>query len=104
MTPLMTEQPFTLYLGHGVSVAGRIDAIFEGDDGIWEVVDYKSGRSDPDPLQLAIYGRAMQEIWGRTTGCVWLLLRDGRELEAPVATGHVELLEHVALRVQRLQA
>ena len=25
MTPLMTEQPFTLYLAHGISVTGRID-------------------------------------------------------------------------------
>ena len=57
MTPLMVEQPFTLYIGEGLSVEGRIDAIFEREDGVWEVVDYKTGASDPDPLQLAIYAR-----------------------------------------------
>ena len=51
----MVEQPFTLYIGEGISIQGRIDAVFEREDGVWEVVDYKTGRSDPDPLQLAIY-------------------------------------------------
>ncbi|MBA3364352.1 MAG: ATP-dependent helicase [Actinobacteria bacterium] len=77
MTPLMTEQPFTLYLGHGISVAGRIDAIFEREDGTWEIVDYKTGASDPDPLQLAIYRRAVEEIWRRDVESSWLFLRDG---------------------------
>lgn len=79
MTPLKTEQPFTLYLGDGISVVGRIDAIFERADGAWEVVDYKSGVSDPDPFQLAIYEKAVEEIWGREAESSWLFLRDGRE-------------------------
>jgi len=29
MTALMVEQPFTLYIGEGLSVEGRIDAVFE---------------------------------------------------------------------------
>jgi len=49
MKPLMPEQPFTLYLGDGVSVTSRVDAVFEREDGTWEVVDYKTGRSEPDP-------------------------------------------------------
>ena len=83
LTPVATERPFTLHLGHGVSVEGRIDAIYEAEDGTWEVVDFKTGRSEPDPLQLALYGRAVREIWGREPRCSWLLLRDGREVEAP---------------------
>ena len=41
--PLFTERPFLLSIdGHVVN--GRIDAIFGGPDGGWEVVDYKTGR------------------------------------------------------------
>jgi DNA helicase-2/ATP-dependent DNA helicase PcrA len=94
LTPLMAEQPFTLYLGHGISVTGRIDAIFEGENGVWEVVDYKTGVSDPDPLQLSIYALAIEEIWGRPTVPAWLLLRTGAEQAAPA----VDDLEHVLRR------
>jgi ATP-dependent DNA helicase UvrD/PcrA len=83
MKPLMTEQPFTLYIGEGISIQGRIDAVFEREDGVWEVVDYKTGASDPDPLQLAIYARALEEIWGSRTESAWLLLRTGEEQPAP---------------------
>ncbi len=83
MKPLMTEQPFTLYLGEGLSVEGRIDAIFEREDGAWDVVDYKTGASDPDPLQLAIYAKAIEEIWAKPTVPAWLLLRTGEERSAP---------------------
>ncbi len=82
ITPLMTEQPFTLYIGEGLSVTGRIDAIFEHDDGTWEVVDYKTGMREPEPLQLAIYAKAVKEIWNRTAQARWFLLRDGWEKEA----------------------
>jgi DNA helicase II / ATP-dependent DNA helicase PcrA len=83
MTPLMIEQPFTLYIGDGLSLEGRIDAIFEGDNGVWEVVDYKTGAAEPDPLQLDLYARAIQQIWRRRAMPLWLLLRDGREVPLP---------------------
>jgi DNA helicase-2/ATP-dependent DNA helicase PcrA len=83
MTPLMVEQPFTLYIGAGISVEGRIDAIFERGNKTWDVVDYKTGASDPDPLQLAIYAKAIEEIWARATVTTWLLLRTGEERAAP---------------------
>jgi ATP-dependent DNA helicase UvrD/PcrA len=91
MTPLMVEQPFTLYIGSGISVEGRIDAIFDNEDNTWDVVDYKTGASDPDPLQLAIYAKAIEEIWARATATRWLLLRTGEERAAPP----VEDLEQV---------
>jgi ATP-dependent exoDNAse (exonuclease V) beta subunit len=91
MTPSMVEQPFTLYIGEGISIVGRIDAIFERDDGVWEVVDYKSGVSEPDPLQLAIYAKAVEEIWARKTVTTWLLLKTGEQRTAP----SVENLEQV---------
>jgi hypothetical protein len=100
MNPLMTEAPFMVYLSEGVSVAGRIDAIFEAEDGTCEVVDCKTGRTDPDPLQLALYARAVEEIWGRTPRCSWLLLRDGREGPAP-AVDELALRDALA-RLQRL--
>ena len=83
MKPLMVEQPFTLYIGEGISVQGRIDAIFEREDGTWEVVDYKTGTSDPDPLQLAIYAARRRGDLGKPTAPAWLLLRTGEERVAP---------------------
>ncbi len=91
MTPLLTEQPFTLYLGEGLSVAGRIDAIYEREDDAWEIVDYKTGASDPDPLQLAIYRQAVEQIWRRPAGASWLLLREGRQERYP-GDGFAEVL------------
>ena len=99
MKPLMTEQPFTLYLGHGISVEGRIDAVFEREDGSWEVVDYKTGKNEPDPLQLATYGLAVEKIWNRPTRTAWVLLRDGREETPPEVTQSVRMLYETANRL-----
>ena len=58
--PIAVEWPFTVLLA-GQSVSGRIDAVYESDDG-YEVVDWKTGRrEDADPLQLAIYRLAWAE-------------------------------------------
>ena len=92
MMPRMTEQPFTLYIGEGFSVQGRIDAVFEREDGVWEIVDYKTGKSEPDPLQLAIYARAVEEIWGKDTISYWLNLRTGSEEAAPPVDGLNDIL------------
>jgi ATP-dependent DNA helicase UvrD/PcrA len=74
--PLYTERPFLLYLD-GMVVGGRIDAIFEGPDGRWEVVDYKTGRVPPedDPitaLQLDLYALACVEVFGKDPGALRL--------------------------------
>ena len=47
MTPLMVEQPFTLYIGEGLSVEGRIDAVFEREDGVLEVSTTRQARAIP---------------------------------------------------------
>jgi DNA helicase-2/ATP-dependent DNA helicase PcrA len=59
--PLSVEAPFSLTL-RGHVVVGRIDAVYEDDDG-YLVVDWKTGR-DPtaDPTQLAIYRLAWAEM------------------------------------------
>jgi RecB family exonuclease len=69
MRPRSVEQPFVIALEGGYLVRGRIDAIFEHDDGSWEIVDYKTGREpaagdDTSRLQLAVYALAARKIWG----------------------------------------
>ncbi|HEX6844712.1 MAG TPA: ATP-dependent DNA helicase [Actinomycetota bacterium] len=64
VTPLFAERAFLLRVG-GFAVGGRIDAIYGEPDGPWEIVDWKTGRGDADPLQLELYGLACVEIWGK---------------------------------------
>lgn len=62
--PIMVEAPFELRIGDGSRVAGRIDAVYEPEPGIWEVVDFKSGRHRDDPAlqtQLEAYALAIQD-------------------------------------------
>ena len=62
--PEAVEAPFHLVLG-GQVVAGRIDAVYRGADGSYEVVDWKTNRShDADPTQLALYRLAWAELTG----------------------------------------
>ena len=62
--PLFAERAFLLRIGP-YAVGGRIDAIFGEPDGPWDVVDWKTGSGDADPLQLELYGLACVEIWGK---------------------------------------
>jgi DNA helicase-2/ATP-dependent DNA helicase PcrA len=67
MVPLYAERPFLLPL-RGVTIKGRIDAIYGTAEGPWEVVDYKTGRppAEDDPLaraQLDLYALACVEVW-----------------------------------------
>jgi DNA helicase-2/ATP-dependent DNA helicase PcrA len=62
-TPYRVEAPFALVLA-GQVVRGRIDAVYETDDG-FQVVDWKTSRTDTaDPLQLAVYRLAWAELMG----------------------------------------
>jgi ATP-dependent exoDNAse (exonuclease V) beta subunit len=79
-----------------VSVTGRIDAIFEREDGVWEIVDYKTGSSEPDPLQLAIYERAVEQIWGKQAESRWLLLRGGIEENPAITPGVHDVIRRIA--------
>ena len=53
--------------------------------------------------RLAIYGRAVHEIWRTKVTCKWLLLRDGREVEAPAIAELDEMLEDAARQIQRTE-
>ncbi len=63
MRARFTEAPFEFAIGSG-SIRGKIDAIYETSPGIWEIVDYKSGRPSADParlVQLKAYAVAAAE-------------------------------------------
>jgi DNA helicase-2/ATP-dependent DNA helicase PcrA len=59
---LFAERAFLLRVG-GFAVSGRIDAIYGEADGPWDIVDWKTGVGEADPLQLELYGLACMEIW-----------------------------------------
>jgi DNA helicase II / ATP-dependent DNA helicase PcrA len=61
-TPLFAERAFLLRID-GFAVGGRIDAIYGEPDGPWEIVDWKTGVGEADPLQLELYGLACVEVW-----------------------------------------
>jgi len=61
--PLLIEAPFELRIGEG-TIAGRIDAVYQPEPGMWEVVDFKSGRRSDDParrVQLQAYAVAVAD-------------------------------------------
>ena len=63
VAPAYVEEPFSVSLA-GVTVVGRIDAIFRTADG-WEIIDWKTNRNpDADPMQLGLYRLA----WSRMRG------------------------------------
>jgi DNA helicase-2/ATP-dependent DNA helicase PcrA len=86
MVPLYAERPFLLPV-EGVTVKGRIDAIYGTHDGPWEVVDYKTGRVPPadDPLaraQLDLYALACIDVWHKRADEIrltYLYLSSGQE-------------------------
>ncbi|MEZ2388972.1 ATP-dependent helicase [bacterium RCC_150] len=67
--PAFVEVPVETRIGD-VVVRGRIDAVFQGKDGIWELVDWKTGKRPAGrqlktrAVQLAVYRLA----WARLTG------------------------------------
>ena len=67
LVPRFAERPFLLPI-EGFVVGGRIDAIYGGDDGPWEVVDYKTGRKPAGSdelarMQLDLYALACIDVW-----------------------------------------
>ena len=59
----LIEAPFVLELENDYKIRGRVDAIY-GNDGAWEIVDFKSGRPKTDDarmVQLEAYAVAADE-------------------------------------------
>ncbi len=61
--PLAVEAPFELKVNDAL-ITGRIDAVYEPEPGLWEIVDFKSGSPWRDPaslVQLEAYAVAVQD-------------------------------------------
>ncbi|MFD7506720.1 UvrD-helicase domain-containing protein [Streptomyces sp. NPDC059850] len=96
-TPHRVEVPFQLTLA-GRTVRGRIDAVYRKsgtDDGRgYEIIDWKTGRSEADPLQLAIYRLAWAEQHGLPLSAVsaaFLYVRSGEIVRPAELPGRAEL-------------
>ncbi|MFJ3169524.1 UvrD-helicase domain-containing protein [Streptomyces roseus] len=80
-TPYRMEAPVQLTLA-GRVVRGRIDAVYRNEDGSYEIVDWKTGRTtEADPLQLAVYRLAWAEATGTPldrVAAAFLHVRSGR--------------------------
>jgi DNA helicase-2/ATP-dependent DNA helicase PcrA len=77
--PLRIEAPFALPLA-GRVVRGRIDAVYATATG-YEVVDWKTGGGEGDPVQLALYQLAWAQIAGvppDTVTAAFHFVRSGR--------------------------
>lgn len=62
--PALVEVPFQFETGAGVTVRGRIDAVYAKDGG-WEIVDFKTGRPREEPwlvVQLQAYAVAARRV------------------------------------------
>jgi DNA helicase-2/ATP-dependent DNA helicase PcrA len=95
-SPYRVEAPFQLVLGEHV-IRGRIDAVYRTDDG-FDVVDWKTGRTPADPLQLAVYRIAWARVAGvpeDAVGAAFYYVPTGevvRPVELPDASEVVRLL------------
>ncbi|MDT3396972.1 ATP-dependent DNA helicase [Streptomyces sp. B1866] len=93
-TPYRVEAPFQVSLA-GRTIRGRIDAVYREDDGGFEIVDWKTGRSqDADPLQLAVYRLAWAEQHGLPLSAVraaFLYVRGGEVVRPADLPGRAEL-------------
>ncbi|MFD3697397.1 UvrD-helicase domain-containing protein [Streptomyces sp. NPDC058646] len=93
-TPYRMEAPVQLTLA-GRVVRGRIDAVYRNDDGSYEIVDWKTGRtSEADPLQLAVYRLAWSEATGTPLDKVtaaFLHVRSGRVIRPRDLPGRARL-------------
>ena len=62
--PALVEVPFQFETGAGVTVRGRIDAVY-AEAGGWEIVDFKTGRPREEPwlvVQLQAYAVAARRV------------------------------------------
>ncbi len=91
--PLAVEAPFQLVIGER-TVRGRIDAVYTSGEGGFEVVDWKTGRSSADTLQLAIYRLAWAELHSvpvERVSAAFYYVADGRVVRPSDLPGRSEL-------------
>jgi ATP-dependent helicase/nuclease subunit A len=83
--PVLTavKTPGTKAAAYTVTVSGKIDLLFDGGDALY-IVDFKTDKVEDNRrhiAQLAIYERAVSDIFERPVRCWLFYLRSGRELE-----------------------
>jgi RecB family exonuclease len=90
--------PFVMPVG-GSEIRGIIDLVFEGADGPWEVVDYKTSApkaagAEEHEFQLGLYALAASRWVGRPIGR-WSVhfLGSGLTAERPVAPADLDGIE-----------
>ena len=104
-TPLYAERPFLLRVD-GFTVGGRIDAVYGEPDGPWEIVDWKTGSSTADPLQLEVYGLACAEIWSKRAEdltLTYFYLARGEASSQPMGDP-ADVRERIAAHLQAIEA
>jgi DNA helicase-2/ATP-dependent DNA helicase PcrA len=104
-TPLFAERAFLLRLD-GFTVGGRIDAIYGDPHGPWEVVDWKTGHGEADPLQLEVYGLACAEIWGKRAAdltLTYFYLARGEGVSQPMGDP-AEVRERISAHLNSIEA
>ncbi|MBL7500820.1 ATP-dependent helicase [Frankia sp. CNm7] len=86
--PFAVETPFELPIG-GRVVRGRVDAVYDLGGGRYEVVDWKTGATAADPVQLALYRLAWARLRGVPPGAVdaaFYYVRDSRVVRPALPT------------------
>lgn len=106
-TPAFVEHPFELAMGNAM-VRGRIDAVFEDENG-WTVVDWKTGQKpgkadmESAKLQLAVYREAWRRIAadGRDVRAVFFYLRTGEDYAPKQLPAGQDLADMLAPHTQQ---
>jgi DNA helicase-2/ATP-dependent DNA helicase PcrA len=102
-TPIAVEVPFEMALGNRV-IRGRMDAVFQGSDGRFTVVDWKTGRpatglaARAKAVQLALYRLAWAELRGIPDGELSRVGAAFHYVEANLTVAPADLLDADQLR------
>jgi ATP-dependent exoDNAse (exonuclease V) beta subunit len=85
--------------GAPLPISGQIDLLFES-AGTMHVADFKTDRAEAPAehlAQLAVYGRAVADIFGKPVRCWLFYLRSGRAVELTASLDRVDI-EQLVLR------
>jgi DNA helicase II / ATP-dependent DNA helicase PcrA len=102
--PVWLERSFSFAIGQH-QLRGRVDRVDQRADGVYELIDYKTGDQEVQErlagdLQLALYRLAAREAWEleAALGTYWYVLADAR-VPVPPAPDDAERVERTVLEV-----